>query len=134
MQKRSEEKLRSADILYFSVKTAAIYINIIHIHSSLLLSVVNRVVGSFLSYVNIVGVGLLKTCTCNPYKLCSFVEIGDSGAAAVAHTGTDTANKLEYSVGNKSLVRNTTLNALGNELLCALLEISVLGAASHSAQ
>ena len=69
--------------------------------------------------------GFLKTCTCDAYKLCALMERGDICAAAVAHTCSYAAHKLEYGIGYESLVRNASFNAFGNELLCPFLEISV---------
>ena len=44
------------------------------------------VVGSFLSDINIVGMALLETCTCDSYELSLIVESGDVGTSAVTHT------------------------------------------------
>ena len=90
-----------------------------------------RIVRSFLCDLNIVRVGLPETCAGDAYELCTLLEVGDSRAAAVAHTGADTANELEDGVGNGSLVRYTALNALGNELLALILEVAVSGALLH---
>ena len=44
------------------------------------------IVRCFLCDVNIVWVRFLKTCACNLYKLCLFVEFRDCCTAAVTHT------------------------------------------------
>ena len=71
-------------------------------------------------------VALFKACACDTDELSLFVECGDIYTAAVSHTRTDTADQLEDSICNRSLERHTAFNALRNELLSALLEVSVL--------
>ena len=46
-----------------------------------------RIVRSFLCDLYIVRVGLSETCAGDAYELCTLLEVGDSRAAAVAHTG-----------------------------------------------
>ncbi len=78
--------------------------------------------------------GFLKTCTGNLNELSLLVQLGNGFTAAVAHTASDTADQLEYSLGKRSLEGYTTLNALGKKLIGACLEVSVLRACRHSAQ
>ena len=62
------------------------------------------------------------------------MKLFDSSTACVAHTRTQTAHKLINGVGEHSLVRNTSLNAFGNELVVACLEVSVCTALAHCAE
>ena len=90
------------------------------------------VVGSFLRDADVVGVRFAETCVCDANELCLCLKFFDRAAAAVAHTCTDTAEKLEDRIGNGSFVRNAAFNAFGNELNGVLLEVSVLRALFHS--
>ena len=54
--------------------------------------------------------------------------------AAVTHTCAQTAHKLEYHVRKRAAERNSALDAFGNELLRARLEVSVLASCRHGAQ
>jgi hypothetical protein len=47
----------------------------------------------------------------------SFVQFLDVRAAAVAHAGTQPADQLMDRVGQRALVRDAALDALGHELL-----------------
>ena len=47
-------------------------------------------------------------------------------STAVTHTGTKTADKLIYSIGQRTFERHTAFNAFGNELFVTFLEVSVL--------
>ena len=77
---------------------------------------------------------LLQTSTGDTDELSLLMHIEDGAAAHITHTGTQTTDELEYSIGNRALEGYTTLNAFGNELLVILLEVTVLGALSHSTQ
>ena len=68
--------------------------------SLFLLSETGGIVRSFLCDLDIVGVGLLKTGVGDTNELCTLLKLRDSRTAALAHTGADTADKLEYGVGN----------------------------------
>ena len=50
---------------------------------------------------------------------------------AVAHTGTNAANELEYGILHGSLVGNTSFHAFRNQLLRIGLEVAVLAAVFH---
>jgi len=93
-----------------------------------------RVVGSFLGDVDIVRVGFLQARACDLDKLRALLQLGDSRAAAVAHTAPDTAYKLENGVGYRPLIRHTTLNTFGNEFFRVALEVSVGGTLFHSGE
>lgn len=45
-----------------------------------------RVVGSFLGDIDIVGVALLESCTCDLDELRLLMKRGDINAAAITHT------------------------------------------------
>ena len=85
-----------------------------------------RIVRRFFCNVNIVRVGFFQTCSGDLYKLCLFVKFLYGFAAAVTHSRTYSAYKLEYGIRYHSFVWNTSFYAFGNKLSAALLEISVL--------
>ena len=93
-----------------------------------------RIVRSFLGDLNIMRVALQQTGVGDLYELCLFVEQLNGLAAAVTHTGANTAYQLEHGIGNTALVRHTTFYALRHQLLGTLLEVSVLGTICHSSQ
>ena len=96
------------------------------------LSVGYGVVGSFLGDVDIVGMALFETCAGDADKLCFLLQLGDSGSTAVTHTGAQTAHQLVDGLADRSAIGNTTLDAFGNELLGAGLEVTVGGALVHA--
>ena len=60
-----------------------------------------------------------------------FFQFIDRMRAAVAHTGADAANELEYGILNGSLVGNASFHAFRNQLLRVGLEVTVLAAVFH---
>ena len=81
-----------------------------------------------------VRVTFLQAGAGDAHELCLLVQRRNIRTAAVAHAGTDTAAKLEHRFSNQPFIRHTTLDTLRNELLCALLEITVLRAGFHCAE
>ena len=67
-----------------------------------------------------------KSRTGDANELSALLKLCDCRASAVTHTCAKTADKLEYSVGKRSLVRNTSLNPFGHELARIFLEIAIL--------
>ena len=59
-------------------------------------------------------------------ELRVLVKLFDRPAAAIAHTGPHTACHLKDHVLKSALVCDSSFDALGNQLLCALLEVTVL--------
>ena len=72
-----------------------------------------------------------QTSTGNTDKLSLFLECLEVFRAAVAHTGTQTADQLENRIRCRAFIRYTPLNTLGHKLACILLEITVAPAAVH---
>ena len=70
----------------------------------------------------------------NPDKFAVFPQIVHSLCTAVSHAAAKTSNHLEDGVSKGSLVRDTAFHAFRYELLCAFLEITVLGTDSHGTQ
>lgn len=93
-----------------------------------------RVVRCFLGDLNVMRMALQQSGIGDLHELCLFVEQLDGLAAAVTHTGADTAHQLKYRIGNTALIRYTAFDTLRNQLLCAFLEVSVLGTVCHSSQ
>ena len=90
------------------------------------------VVGSFLGDINIVRMAFLQTGAGDADKLTLELEFFDVVCAAVSHTRAQAAHQLIYRVADLSLVRNTALDAFGDMLPCAELEVSVARALGHS--
>lgn len=91
-----------------------------------------RVVRCFLGDLNVMRMALQQSGIGDLHELCLFVEQLDGLAAAVTHTGADTAHQLKYRIGNAALIRYTAFDTLRNQLLCAFLEVSVLESVCHS--
>ena len=72
------------------------------------------VVRCFLGNLDVMRMAFQQAGICNLYKLCLFVEPFNGLAAAVAHTGANTAHQLEYRVSHTALIRNTAFYALRN--------------------
>ena len=72
-----------------------------------------------------------KCCRGDFDKSSVFLKLLHVVASAVTHTGTDTADHLEYGVLDISLVSYTTFDAFRNQFLCIGLEVTVLAAVLH---
>ena len=94
----------------------------------------NRVVGSFLGNLDIVGVALLESCPCNAHKLCLIVQLLDICTACVAHARAQAAQQLEDGVRQRPLIRDPALNPFGYKFLLLALEIAVAAASAHGPQ
>ena len=68
------------------------------------------------------------------HELGVLLQLLNGAAAGVAHTGPQAAHELIDGVAGGSLVGDTALHALGDQLLVVLLEIAVLGAVVHGGQ
>ena len=76
--------------------------------------------------MDIMGMTLTKGCRCDLHEASVLVKLFDRPAAAVAHSGADTARHLKDHVLKSALVCDSSFDALGNQLLCALLKVTVL--------
>ena len=65
---------------------------------------------------------LLQASAGDADELSLIMHLGDGAAAHITHTGAQTTDELEYSIGNRALEGYTTLNAFGNELSVILLK------------
>ena len=77
------------------------------------------------------GVALDQAGAGDADELGLFVQLGDGGAAGIAHAAFHTAHQLEDVIGQGAPVRHTTLYALRHQLFVALLEVAVLAAVLH---
>ena len=76
-----------------------------------------RIVGSFLGDDDVVRMALVDRGGGYLDKPGLGPEFVDGSGSAVAHAGPQAADELEDEFGEGALVRNTALDALGNELL-----------------
>ena len=60
-----------------------------------------RIVRSFLSDVDIVGMALLQASASDADELSLIMHLEDGAAAHITHTGAQTTDELEYSIGNR---------------------------------
>ena len=75
----------------------------------------------------------LAECGCGDLnKMTVLLKLFDIMSTAISHTGTKTAQHLEYGILNESLVSDTSFNAFRNKLLRVRLEVTVLTAVLHS--
>src|SRR5699024_5331790 len=95
------------------------------------LVVLYTVIRRFLGDVDIMRMALSERCRRDLDKSAVFLQFIDRVRTAVAHTGTDAANELEYGILNGSLVGNAAFHAFRNQLLRVGLEVTVLAAVFH---
>ena len=81
--------------------------------------------------MNVMRMAFLERRRRNLDKPAVFLQRFDILGAAVTHTGTYSADQLEYGILYRSLVRHTALDALWHKLLGILLEIAVLASIFH---
>src|SRR5262249_22319937 len=91
------------------------------------------VIGSLLRDVDVVHVALLETRGRDAHELRVLAQIAERARAEVAHPGTETANQLLHDEGERSLVRDPALDALGHELHAEVLALVVLEVAVAAA-
>src|SRR5215468_12197652 len=96
----------------------------------------HAVVGSFLGDDHVVNVALAQPRRRDLDEPSLGVQLGDRGAAEVAHRRAQPADQLVQRLAQRPLVRDAALDALGHELLRRLdlaLEVAVLRAVLHRA-
>src|SRR5215475_5781827 len=96
----------------------------------------HAVVGSFLGDDHVVDVALAQPRRRDLDEPGLGVQLGDRGAAEVAHRRAQPADELVRRLAQRSLVRHAALDALGHELLRCLdvaLEVAILRAVLHRA-
>ena len=69
--------------------------------------------------------GFLDACTGNLDELCLGAQIINGCAAEESHSGAETAHLLQDDVLERSLVRNSALDSLGNKLVLGVVGLEV---------
>src|SRR6218665_2369762 len=100
-------------------------------------SLFRPVVRRFLGDLHVVDVALTDACGSDLDELGLVLHVGNGGATAVAHARANAASHLEDDRDNRALVRHTTLDAFGHELVGVgvaggrFLEVAVGAALLH---
>src|SRR5699024_4642357 len=79
----------------------------------------------------IMRMALLERRCRNLVKSAVLLQFFYGACSAVAHTGAESAHKLEHSILYRSLVSDTSFHAFRNKFLRVLLEIAVFASLLH---